>query len=289
MSGARVALPGVTFRTSRWRDALAMLAGLNFPAAGSGRAAGDLAVDAEKAAAIPAGAGDAAFEDAMRQLGLDGWPVAAEPRVSLLWTGSAPWALVGVLIESPEPIERAGRTKDAKLAAVLPGQSIDFTVRVADRTASRLLFLLPHPLTVPVQPAAPKPPWFSPSFSLRPVPSPGRIGGVRGPALSAALSPGAAAGMAATSAVPAGAGVASGQLGSIIAGPIGGFPSGSINPSVSIPGPIGPKPSLPQWQPPRLRLTLVDIPLSDVISAPSLTLTGLMDLPPRPAFAAEAF
>ena len=162
---ADVALPGVTFRTSRWRDAPDMLAGLGFPAQGRGVAAGDLPVPAGKAATLAAARGDGAFDDALRQLGFDSWSSAVSaPRVSLMWEPAGTgWALAGVLIESPEPIERAGRTANAALnPALAPGQFAAFGVKRVDGSGGRLLFLATQPF-VPTR------------WPLQPVPVPGPI------------------------------------------------------------------------------------------------------------------
>ncbi len=103
------------FRSSRYADVKAMLEGLGF------------ALDPEVApfipfdfvvadgAAMPAPdptASDAALEDALRTLGMDPWPVVGFGRTVAIWRPGAAageYRLAGLLLESPEPIERGER------------------------------------------------------------------------------------------------------------------------------------------------------------------------------------
>jgi hypothetical protein len=104
------------FRSSRYADVDAMLQGLGF------------GIDPEVApfipfdfvvsngAAMPASdptASDAALEDALRTLGMDPWPVVGFGRTVAIWRPGAAAAgdylLAGLLLESPEPIERGER------------------------------------------------------------------------------------------------------------------------------------------------------------------------------------
>jgi hypothetical protein len=56
--------------------------------------------------------GDTALDAALGALGLDPWPLPPGPRTSLIWLRPAapdqPWRVTGVLLESDEPIWRAG-------------------------------------------------------------------------------------------------------------------------------------------------------------------------------------
>lgn len=153
-------LPGVTFRTSRWRSPTEMLSALGFepgtmPDDPMGRPPGDL-----EAAALPTFErpvvedDDAAFEDALIGLGLDGLPPPGEAgRASQLWLppagGAAEWGCIGLLVESPEPIHR---TRRLELAASAPphlvlarGGGTPFPVRRRDRSGTRLLLLADEP------------------------------------------------------------------------------------------------------------------------------------------------
>jgi hypothetical protein len=146
-------LPGTTFRTSRWRTPAEMLDALGFRTA-PGAAAGDVEIR-EQVALNPATAdgADATFELAMSALGLDGWPPAGPPRASLLWVPGAPeqWRLAGVLVESPEPIDRPGRCEIQRLHA--PGVAATFDLRRSDRNRSRVLFLTSAPFAPAGSPA----------------------------------------------------------------------------------------------------------------------------------------
>ena len=104
-------LPGTTFRTSRWRSPGEMVTALGFgpaPAPATGDVVVTMVADLVTGDVIRS---DADFQRAMDELGLDGWPVAEQPRTSLLWTdlGDGAWGLFGLLVESPEPVIRPGR------------------------------------------------------------------------------------------------------------------------------------------------------------------------------------
>ncbi|MGH9311524.1 MAG: hypothetical protein ACRD1U_19250, partial [Vicinamibacterales bacterium] len=145
-------LEGVTFRTSRWRNPAAMVAGLGFespPKAATGDIALRQPLPALGAAAIDGS--DADFEAAMDALGLDRWPPAPTPRVSLLWIAQKPpaepsWLCAGVLLESPEPIDRPGRVQLNALRLVMsPLPSGTFDIRRSDRSRSRMLWMSSAP------------------------------------------------------------------------------------------------------------------------------------------------
>ena len=156
-------LPGVTFRTSRWRNPQEMLAGLGFtvtapapPPAAEGVMAGDLAVDN---AALGGGAvvvdDDHGFQNALADLGLEGWPVAEAPRQSRIWQpdGTGGWLFAGFMLESPEPVHRAGRLHfDGGALRLEGGPPVSFDIRRRDRSGTRLLFLTSTPFPVPASP-----------------------------------------------------------------------------------------------------------------------------------------
>jgi hypothetical protein len=145
-------LPGVTFRTSRWRTPQQMFAGLGWTimpgAGGQSVTIGDLAVEATPAVAtLPAATSDQAFISALAALGANDWPVANAPRLSRLWSAKDDhWRFAGLLVESPEPIIRPGRVSVDGLA--LEGMDVPFTLH-RDRAAMRLLFVATQPVEVP--------------------------------------------------------------------------------------------------------------------------------------------
>jgi len=94
---------------------------------------------------------DADFEAALDAIGLDGWPAADAPRISLLWRRqdanvAAPWQCAGLLLESPEPVDRPGRCELSALRVVMqPLPAGSFDIRRSDRTRSRILWLCSTP------------------------------------------------------------------------------------------------------------------------------------------------
>jgi hypothetical protein len=165
-------LPGVTFRTSRWRDPTDMFAGLGFTIAGHAPAAvvsGDLAI-AYPSTLAPSLVldDDQAFQNALVTLGLEGWPATDEPRLSRLWVpdASGTWLFAGLLIESPEPINRPGRLDLGALTAQMGGTGpLVFDIGRRDRSGGRLLLLTSAPfrvLTVERVGLLGRPPFFEP-------------------------------------------------------------------------------------------------------------------------------
>lgn len=155
----RGSLPGVTFRTSRWRSPAEMVAGLGFAVAGFAPAAvmtGDLEVSAEAAAATATLTGDdQAFDRALAALGIAGWPPVVDVRVSRLWAWAwGEWRLAGVLLESPEPVHRPGRVHVEALEGRSPFGAVGLELRRRDRSGSRLLFLFGEPEPVGFSPQA---------------------------------------------------------------------------------------------------------------------------------------
>lgn len=152
---ANASLPGVTFRTSRWRSAEAMLAGLGFAVPGQDTASvlvGDLHVSLQTAAALPLATSDQGFVDLLAALGCDDWPICEAPRLSRLWTGDADegWKFAGLMIESPEPIHRPGRIEATRTVLQMgnAGAGIQFGGFHRDRSGSRLLVLAQQPFAV---------------------------------------------------------------------------------------------------------------------------------------------
>jgi hypothetical protein len=148
-------LPGVTFRTSRWRAPADMLAGLGFTVAGqvtSPVMIGDLRCDVTSFGAPRSEIGDTSYQSALLTLGLDGWPLAPAPRVSRLWSLHAPgsWFFAGLMIESPEPIHRSGRLELQGLSLAMGhgGSGVAFDVQIRDRSGSRCIFLTSKPFRV---------------------------------------------------------------------------------------------------------------------------------------------
>jgi len=102
------------FRSSRYPDVSALLTGLGF---GQSERAVTIPFDfvIANGATMPApdtSASDAALDDALRFIGMDPWPVVGVGRTVAIWRpGSAAgeYLLAGLLLESPEPIERGAR------------------------------------------------------------------------------------------------------------------------------------------------------------------------------------
>jgi hypothetical protein len=164
-------LPGVSFRTSRWKAPDDMMAALHFPKVGVGdppNPTGDLEVHSDAALGRPVVEGeDAAFDASLDALGLEGWPpVGDSPRVSVLWRRGDPaappvWLCAGILIESPEPIHRPGRVhvEGLRLLEGLAAGVASFDIRRRDRVGGRLLFMTATPFRpIPFLPRPGPPP-----------------------------------------------------------------------------------------------------------------------------------
>jgi hypothetical protein len=158
-------LPGVSFRTSRWASGTEMLRALHFKRAVAGRSTGQATGGAMLRPDVvlqptEVTGDDAAFDAFLDLAGIDGWPIATEPRISLLWHEQAgAWLCAGVLIESPEPIHRPGRFEvdTLTLAMGAAGNALAFDIRLRDRSGSRLLFATSTPF-LPVRVGASKNP-----------------------------------------------------------------------------------------------------------------------------------
>ena len=147
-------LPGVTFRTSRWRTPRTMLAGLGFPTAGepspAGLVVGDLLVNTPASVGGGFSEDDQEYQRALSALGLEGWPLATVPRLSRLWVrgAGAGWLLAGLMIESPEPIHRPGRLTVSLALKSAAGGETSFDIGRSDRSGSRLIHLASRPFQV---------------------------------------------------------------------------------------------------------------------------------------------
>ncbi len=110
---------------------------------------GDLALPAVPALTPPAAVDDdQAFQNALEAVGLAGWPSAADPRLSRMWTPdrAGGWLFTGLLLESPEPVHRPGRLEVADLEAGLGfGTPLTFDLFRRDQLGARLLFLSSAP------------------------------------------------------------------------------------------------------------------------------------------------
>lgn len=144
---------GVTFRTSRWAGPAQMLADLFTGSTDSHPyMVGDLLVDEARVAAIRASTvlgDDRAFEAATLAIGADGWPAPEDPRLSWLWvSGAGPgqgYRLIGLMLESPEPVIRDGRGDLQKTVDLNMGfqhsQEAALALSRSDRAGCRFIFV----------------------------------------------------------------------------------------------------------------------------------------------------
>lgn len=158
-------LDGITFRTSRWRQPAEMLGGIGFAPSPSA-CSGDIEITAAAFAPGAIDGSDADFEAALESIGLHGWPAPVRPRVSMLWRrqdagDTVAWQCAGLLLESPEPVDRPGRVELDTLRVVMqPLPASAFDVRRTDRLRSRMLWLCSVPFTPRV--------WLQPRPFLKP-------------------------------------------------------------------------------------------------------------------------
>ncbi len=104
------------FRTSRYRNPTGMLRALGFAPEPDGGTPNDAItsfnLQAKYAALAEPLVSDAALDEALRDCGMDPWPLPPAPRTTVIWrqTGIAatPWEIAGVLLEADEPVWRAG-------------------------------------------------------------------------------------------------------------------------------------------------------------------------------------
>ncbi len=269
-------LPGVSFQTSRWFAPADMLAALSFGATTAGNATGDLEIQAVSGFARgPVLGDDGAFDDALRRIGLEGWPIAEKPRTSLLWLARADgsgWDCAGVLIESPEPIHRDGRCTIDGLSAVLAPSHpvVTFNTQFRDRSGSRILFLTDTPFLPS--------PWFDFGHLVPGSKIPGGIFKQLAQPITKASS---------NSTVPQRSGKAATTRTKIARKSLKApaVPSPVIGHAGQVIKPGGVKPlPIPLSHQPMLRLNMTDHRPDGTIAA----LTGLLLLPKAPLFAGEA-
>lgn len=149
-------LPGVTFRTSRWRNPGEMIDAIEFRRSGLGTRSGDLEWRGNGSLSPEiAEDDDALFQATLAAFSFDGMASLDRSRISVVWTTSenAPpgWLCAGVLIEAPEPIHRPGRVHVVGLSASAP--TVAFNLRRRDRSGAQLIFLtnapfVPRPLFI---------------------------------------------------------------------------------------------------------------------------------------------
>jgi hypothetical protein len=130
------------FRSSRYRNPLELFAALGFgreEAPGSEYAADQIFPVDFVPPALPARLGDdAELAEALSQLNLDAQETPTLPRTTLLWMPcpDGSWQVIGLLLESPEPIERSPRLHIQSVT--IRSQRFD-PVR-STRSGDRLLF-----------------------------------------------------------------------------------------------------------------------------------------------------
>ena len=160
-----IALPGVVFTTSRYRNPREQVSALGFAAPQNGATTGDLPTPSLDLTSVPATDGDtdsvlAVFLD---QLGLGLWEPDPDGACTLLWSrpDAGPWRLGGVLLESPEPLERPGRLR----LGALDCMSVPFDVVRRNATGTRVLYLTRTPV-VPRRCRVGPITWLPPLLSL---------------------------------------------------------------------------------------------------------------------------
>jgi hypothetical protein len=136
------------FQASRYRNESELLGALGFAVPGP---TAFIAADAIVTAAVPGVAltvGDAGLDAALDAVGLDPWPLSDQARTSILWLHDADtWKLAGLLLETPEPIVRAGRTALDVTACSYGGVAL--AQRCRNLAGTRVLLAPPAPLAVP--------------------------------------------------------------------------------------------------------------------------------------------
>lgn len=111
-----VAVARSHFRTSRYRNPAEMLGALGFATPIARMTPNDAITNASLAGG-GLRLGDAALDQALKDLGMDPWPLPAAPRTTVIWRQSADdpqsWDVAAVLVEADEPVWRAGMTTGA--------------------------------------------------------------------------------------------------------------------------------------------------------------------------------
>lgn len=96
------------FQSSRYRNPSDMLEALGFTTPEPFPIRPQDALITSLLATAPVLGDDSALDDAMRNLGLDPWPLVDTPRTVALWTRNGTWQLAGILLETDEPLFRTG-------------------------------------------------------------------------------------------------------------------------------------------------------------------------------------
>lgn len=107
-TGGELVIARTHFYTSRYASASDLLAAQAYPTTGTAsfEPVQDLVVTAALPS-TPALGNDTELDAALRTTGLDPFPLAPQPRTSLLWRNSSgTWTLEGLLVESDEPLKR---------------------------------------------------------------------------------------------------------------------------------------------------------------------------------------
>lgn len=152
------------FRTSRYSTPTDLVSALGFSQGEPNTILPGDAIVTAPLPTVPILDSDTALEATLRDLGLDPWPLPTYPRTVTLWRFEAnTWQLVGILIETDEPIERTGRQiKDTQLtrtqrlslshAQVNPptGAASRFNPVRRNQASTRYLLAPASPITVPV-------------------------------------------------------------------------------------------------------------------------------------------
>ncbi len=152
-------LDGITFTTSAYRGPVELIEAFNFGSdtvalASTPTAHGDLAIGAGGDGDPAALAGftdgaitdDAELEQTLAGIGLPPLRPVTQPRSTVLWARTAgQWGVAGLLLESPEPLNRPGRMciHNAAINAEV------FPIQRSSLPGTRALWLRQHPTTLP--------------------------------------------------------------------------------------------------------------------------------------------
>ncbi len=96
------------FRTSRYRNPSEMLRALGFTAPEAYPIRPHDALVTTALPATPDLGNDQALEQTLSTLGLDPWPLPDQPRTVTIWRNTGVWELLGVMLETDEPLDRTG-------------------------------------------------------------------------------------------------------------------------------------------------------------------------------------
>lgn len=140
-------IAAVTFTTSRWRDAVELQQACGFGTGLAGRPIGHALGDAALCAPqflqpVIAHGDDGILQQWLTEQAMDGWPAPDQPRVTGLWRRSGDtWLWVGILLESPEPLQRPGRLSVGTwgLRSGSGAVSMPFDIQLSDSTGTRWL------------------------------------------------------------------------------------------------------------------------------------------------------